>query len=156
MEVKSTRHAAIREIIEHHTITSQEELRAHLAAQGHSVAQPTLSRDIREMGLKKTREGYCMPLPVMHTTGGDELISNVIQPHSIVSLEFGVGIAVIHTAPGHASMVAACIDEAKLPPVMGTIAGDDTILIMLRRRFSEDDTTFSLATIAPDILRKRI
>jgi transcriptional regulator of arginine metabolism len=157
LEIKSARHSAIRELIEANTISSQEELKSHLATVGYAVAQPTLSRDIKEMGLVKTRNGYCMPEPAIKEMNVDSLTNlNFIQPNSIISLEFGTGIAVIHTAPGHASMVAACIDNAQLPPIMGTIAGDDTILLMLRRRYSEDDTTFAIATLAPDILRKRI
>ena len=75
---------------------------------------------------------------------------------SIDSLEFSGSMAVIKTRPGHAGMIASVIDEGHLPEVMGTLAGDDTILLVLREGSSHDDVAGSLAGMFKGIDGKRV
>ncbi len=73
---------------------------------------------------------------------------------SIDSLEFSGSMAVIKTRPGHSGMIASIIDEGHLPEVMGTLAGDDTILLVLREGFPHDEVTLSLSEIFKGIEKK--
>lgn len=149
---KAERQEIIRNIIGKQPILSQEELKIHLLNAGLKVAQATLSRDIKEMGIAKTAEGYHLP-PQFGGFVGEKSAKpghgglKPVPANSVKGLEFGIGLAVMRTTPGHASMVASIIDSAQLAPVMGTIAGDDTILIMLRPSFTTAQTFDALESL---------
>jgi transcriptional regulator of arginine metabolism len=148
---KSERQLIIRNLIESRPISSQEELKMHLANAGYNVAQATLSRDIKEMGVAKTAAGYQLTDGARRVVAQSINVAPAPMPRGSVSgLEFGTGLAVMHTAPGHAGMVASVIDAATLAPIIGTIAGDDTILIILRPGFSNDDVVKALSPLAQD------
>lgn len=148
---KAERQAAIREMVESQRIGSQEELKTLLLAAGYPVAQATLSRDIKELGIAKTAEGYRLP-PASHAHPAvPPAHRNSLHAESIVSLEFAGSMAVVKTVPSHASMVAALIDAADPAPVAGTIAGDDTIFLLLRPGHPESDVVRSLDTLLPGI-----
>jgi transcriptional regulator of arginine metabolism len=156
---KAERQSVIKDLIERESIMSQEDLKSHLAVEGYYVAQATLSRDIKEMGLIKTPSGYKLHnlLKSQNSVTTDSILlknSKSILSDSINSLEFGTGLAVMHTPPGHASMVASLLDSAELAPVMGTIAGDDTILIMLRPTYSSDETVEALSGLVDNLSNK--
>ncbi|HSM61515.1 MAG TPA: arginine repressor [Longimicrobiales bacterium] len=129
---KRDRHARILEIIRRHRVGSQEGLREHLQALGVDVAQATLSRDIRELRLVKVPDAegaahYALP---EERDGTPSLAT--LMPALFVSAE-GVGnLLVVRTLKGGAQTVAAGIDAESWPEVLGTIAGDDTILLILR------------------------
>jgi transcriptional regulator of arginine metabolism len=147
---KAERHGIIRDLIAEHAIMSQEDLKNHLQQAGYSVAQATLSRDIKELGIIKTSTGYQMPKFVQEQPAqpyGNRIGAKPIPAKSVTGLEFGTGLAVMRTTPGHASMVAAIIDAASLAPIMGTIAGDDTIMLILRPAFSNAKVYEALATL---------
>ncbi len=122
---KSYRQGQILKLIRSATISTQEDLANALKGCGVEATQVTLSRDIREMGLVKTTEGY-------------RALSVRERPEDLASLagEFlrDVRIAqnqiVLRTAPGHASSVAVALDSADWPEVVGTLAGDDTVLVI--------------------------
>lgn len=125
---KLSRHASIRELISDREIGSQDELRRALFRRGHRVTQATLSRDIHEMGLVKTSEGYKLP------QGEDaELalpsIERLIQTfvYDVVTAQ---NLVVIKTSAGSAQPVSAAIDAEDWEEVVGTIGGDDTILVI--------------------------
>lgn len=144
---KVERQQFIRHLISSRSILSQEELKAHLLTAGYNVAQATLSRDIKEMCIAKTSSGYHL-MDASREPIADEPTMEPQIPHgSVHTVEFGIGIAVLRTAPGHASMVAAMIDDTMLPPIMGTIAGDDTVLLMLRPAYNNEDTTKALSSL---------
>ncbi len=161
---KAERQSAIRQIIGRSAIMSQAELKAGLLDAGFRVAQATLSRDINEMGIVKTASGYQIGLITPEAGAGREVeitdgkpfsvsfmatgTSKPIPTGSVTGLEFGVGVAVMHTPAGHANMVASIIDTAALPQIMGTIAGDDTVLLILRRGYTEQETFAALDTLA--------
>jgi len=129
---KRERHAAILEIIREQRITSQEALREQLADRGFEVAQATLSRDIHELRLVKVPDAegvahYSLPEEWELTPPLQQLL-----PTLYLSSD-GVGnLLVVKTMTGSASPVAVAIDWEEWPEVVGTIAGDDTILIILR------------------------
>jgi transcriptional regulator of arginine metabolism len=133
--MKHRRQAAIRDVIACDEIRSQEQLRQRLAARGFAVTQATLSRDIKELGLvKRASDGA-------YRDRGDEAV-----PDSVVSLQALqrtladclIGLAssqqlvVLRTGTGQAQIVGVAIDRARLREVIGTIAGDDTVLVICR------------------------
>ena len=131
--MKPQRHAAILDLVRIQRIPSQEVLRERLAERGFEVAQATLSRDIRELGLIKMPEGdggavYTVPA---HVTDPTPALSRLL-PALFLGAD-GVGnLLVVKTLTGGAQPVAVAIDWQEWPEVVGTIAGDDQILLILR------------------------
>jgi transcriptional regulator of arginine metabolism len=129
---KRDRHGRILDIIKHQRVASQEGLREVLQVQGIDVTQATLSRDIRELRLVKVPDSdgasrYALPEEWESTPPLETLL-----PTLFVSAE-GVGnFLVVRTMKGGAQAIALGIDWEEWPEVMGTLAGDDTILIILR------------------------
>ena len=123
---KLARHAVIRRLVEENDVASQDELRRKLFRLGHRVTQATLSRDIHELGLLKTSEGYKLPQ-------GDEAdlalpsIERLIQTF-VYEVRTALNQVVIKTSAGSAQPVSAAIDAEDWDEVVGTIGGDDTIL----------------------------
>lgn len=158
MKGKLERQRIIRELIKDNKIANQEELSNLLEQRGLNVAQATLSRDIRELRITKLHDGsgysYSLPQPGMLRTMLRE--SSSMSSDSIDSLEFSGSMAVMKTRPGHAGMIASVIDEAHLPEVMGTLAGDDTILLVLREGFSHNEVSQSLSGMFKGIDGKRV
>jgi transcriptional regulator of arginine metabolism len=131
---KNQRHAAILRTVRHHHVTSQEVLRELLAAEGFDVAQGTLSRDIRELGLVKVRDHdgallYRVPPDVVDPT---PTLARLL-PSLYVGADGVDNLLVLRTLTGGAQPVAVAIDHAEWDEIVGTIAGDDTILLILRR-----------------------
>lgn len=157
MKGKLERQRIIREVIKDNRVANQEELSALLSRCGLSVAQATLSRDIRELKITKLHdgEGYCYSLP-QPGTPRNSMRDSTMSSDSIDSLEFSGTMAVMKTRPGHAGMIASIIDDGHLTEVMGTLAGDDTVLLVLREGVSRDDVVGSLAGIFKSIDGKRV
>jgi transcriptional regulator of arginine metabolism len=126
--VKTLRHNAIRQLVSRITVTSQDDLRQRLASEGFDVTQATLSRDLNELGLIKSRNGYALPAE----ENTDEDLPTLYE----LLASFGLGTQqamnqiVIRTTLGSAQPVAAAIDQEDWDGVLGTIAGDDTILVI--------------------------
>lgn len=114
---------------------TQQEIVAALRDAGHDVTQATVSRDLQEVGAVKVRAGrtleYRLPDEVVRTTGSELMERNLRRTLQDFALEIrsAASIVVVVTAPGHASAVARAIDLAGLEPVVGTVAGDDTIFV---------------------------
>lgn len=131
---KRERQKAILDLVRHEAIQSQEALRERLLRRGIDVAQATLSRDVRELGLiKRTgRDGG----PRYELPGEDALHAPTLQrliPDLLVDVEGTHNLLILRTLIGGAQPVAAALDGEEWPEVLGTIAGDDTILVILRR-----------------------
>jgi transcriptional regulator of arginine metabolism len=126
--MKSHRHNAIRELLVKATVTNQDELRRKLAGHGIHVTQATLSRDIRELKLMKGPKGY--ELPVV-PDGEDDLpeIAGVLQDFGL-EVRQAQNLLIVLTTMGGAQPVAASIDSEDWDEVVGTIAGDNTVLII--------------------------
>jgi len=116
---KSARHGAILEMVNRGSAQTQQDIAAALARRGMSTTQATISRDVHELGLVRSGRGY---------RSSAELVRELV-----LSVEVVPPVAVIRTPPGTANLVARRIDEAALPGVAGTVAGDDTIIVVLRK-----------------------
>lgn len=156
MNSKRERHKIIKEIVGNGKVSSQEELAAILENKGIQVAQATLSRDIRDLGITKRHDagGYYYSLPGLALRPSGRRVPDAFG--SVSSLEFTGPLAVLKTMPGHANMIAAVIDANSLPEVSGTIAGDDTILLAIREGVSREDLLGSLEGLFPGLESKRL
>ena len=128
--MKQQRHSAIRELLARSTVGSQDDLRLKLAELGFHVTQATLSRDIHELRLSKGPSGYALP-----GNGDDEEeddlpgIREILRSFGLETRQ-ALNLLVLVTSTGSAQTVAAGIDYEDWPEVVGTIAGDDTVLII--------------------------
>lgn len=153
---KAERQVAIRNLVESRRVNSQEELKTMLLEAGYPVAQATLSRDIKELGIAKTAHGYRLP-HAPHAAAAPAPAApkaSLLHSESVVSLELVGGMAVLKTVPSHASMVAALIDAANPEAIAGTIAGDDTIFLMLRPAYAGPDVVEALDSLLPGTATK--
>jgi transcriptional regulator of arginine metabolism len=131
--MKAQRHAAILRLVREHSIPSQERLRALLVRAGFDVTQATLSRDIHELGLIKQQD---QSGTLYYAAPPDELVPTPTLAGFLSSLLLrsdGVGpLLVIRTPTGGAGALAAALDREAWPEVLGSLAGDDTVLIVTR------------------------
>ena len=127
--MKQQRHLAIRELLIATPVGSQDELRTSLAEKGFHVTQATLSRDIRELGLSKGPSGYVLPASEKDNEGSLPGIQEVLRSFGLEARQ-ALNLLVLVTATGSAQPVAAGIDYEDWPEVVGTIAGDDTVLVI--------------------------
>lgn len=130
--MKLQRHAAILRIVRDRRIESQDGLRAALAAENISVTQATLSRDIRELGLAKLVDPQGGSYYANPHEGSLRPDLGQVLPTLLVSMEGTGPLIVVKTATGGAPAVAAALDQAGWKEVIGTLAGDDTLLIITR------------------------
>ena len=144
------RQQAILGIIQAGPVFSQDELAARLQEQGISSTQATLSRDLKALKISKVPgEGYVAPQRNRH-------LSTDYTAAGILRIQFTGHLAVIRTRPGLANAVAVLIDNNMVFPVVGTIAGDDTILLILREDASSDDVLDALVPLFPDIKNRLV
>jgi transcriptional regulator of arginine metabolism len=130
---KHHRHTAIRDVIRSHRVGSQEQLRELLARRGFDVAQATLSRDMRELRLVKVTDAEGRPLYRLPPDEWDNAPPLArLLPTLFVGAEGTGNLLVVRTLAGGAQAVAEAVDWEEWPEVLGTIGGDDTILIILR------------------------
>ncbi|HJA88714.1 MAG TPA: arginine repressor [Candidatus Parabacteroides intestinavium] len=137
MSTKNERLEAIRRIINEELIYNQEQLMKLLNEKGFGVTQATLSRDIRQLKVAKVHDAsgmYIYRLPEQTLMNG-----GVSQESSTPNIEFSGNLAVIKTRPGYAMAIASDIDTHAPKEILGTIAGDDTILVIPREGFSRQN-----------------
>jgi len=130
----SERRRAVRELIAGGTIGSQEQLVRRLAASGFSTTQATLSRDLKALKVGKLPDGhggYTYAFRDQLDQSGSDLSLQSVFMHGFRSLAFSGNLAVIHTLPGHGASVAFALDKLQVAGIIGTVAGDDTILAVL-------------------------
>ena len=154
MKSKTQRLLAVRKIIGNERISSQEELLEKLAEKGHKVTQATLSRDLKFLRAGKvpdSRLGYVYRL----AESEKEQINGVNDvPYTLngfISIEFAHHLGVIRTTPGSANSIAYQIDHLEAFEILGTVAGDDTILIIPREDVTREDILNVLAQLIPEI-----
>jgi transcriptional regulator of arginine metabolism len=122
---KSYRQGQILKLIRAKQIRTQEDLAKELKAVGITTTQVTLSRDIRDLGLVKTPTGYWQVAP---EPGGPSLAT--MASEFLQDVRVAQNLVVLKTAPAHASSLAVVLDKEQWPEIAGTIAGDDTILVV--------------------------
>ena len=151
MATKTERHAVIMELIGAHDVGSHERLRQLLAERGVLVTQATLSRDLRELGIVRvsTDEGARYALP--ETVVGEAIPSLETLLPQLFSRVDGVGeLVVLHTLASGAQPVSEAIDAAGWKEVLGTIAGENTILIVCRSQQARQEVILRLTDLARD------
>jgi transcriptional regulator of arginine metabolism len=126
---KAARQKAILELLHRGPVESQEELQGFLAKRGFEAGQATLSRDIRELGLVKTPDGYTA---VRAAAAAEPVLPSVsrLVREFVVDVRLAQNLIVLKTSVGSAQPVAAAVDAEDWPEVVGTLAGDDTILVI--------------------------
>lgn len=164
MNAKQDRLNKLRRIITANKASNQEELLALLSAEGCVVTQATLSRDLKALKVAKAPDGtggYHYRLPEMRVAT-QTMLQEPLQPYGIHtvegvrSLEFSGQMCVIKTRPGYANMIGSLVDSVLGHKVMGTIAGDDTLLIVMREHSDLEDIVTALEAAVPGISSHRI
>ena len=138
--MKAQRQKKIIEIIEKYDIDTQEALIAKLVEVGFEVTQTTISRDIRQLKLVKGMTGngtYKYIVPGAKRENNTPVLNSAITD-SVSSIDFAQNIVVVKTLPGMANAVAVCIDSLDAHGLVGSVAGDDTILLVMK------DNTFAV------------
>jgi transcriptional regulator of arginine metabolism len=135
--MKTRRLTAIRQLVERQPVHSQEQLRQRLRTMGFDVTQATLSRDIKELGLvKRAADGAYQDAGAnAHTPVAGAAAAVALSRalgEFLLSVDLAQQLVVLKTGPGQAQLLAIAVDRAQLPDVVGTIAGDDTILVICR------------------------
>jgi len=133
-DYRDQRLQAIAALIRARPIASQEELADGLAAQGFTVTQATISRDLEQLGAVKVRRDsrltYALPQQLAPASDGPEM-RTVIRDW-VRSVDVAGNLVILRTPPGSAHLVGVALDRADLPQVVGTICGDDTIFVAVR------------------------
>ena len=138
MKIKDRRLEAIKMIISSKELGSQEEVLRELKREGFQLTQATLSRDLKQLKVAKAASMngqyvYVLPNETMYRRVRKPLsVAEMMQTPGFQSINFSGNIGVIRTRPGYASSIAYNIDNSNVPEILGTIAGDDTIFIVLK------------------------
>ena len=129
MDSRDARRQQILRLIDEHAIKSQAVLSGELEKAGIEVNQATLSRDLRDLGVVKGKDGYELPNPTMPAQPGRTSLSHTVN-NWVLSATPAKNQIVLRTPPGGAQTLGLAIDKSELPEVIGTIAGDDTVLVI--------------------------
>lgn len=156
MKKKTNRLDAIKMIISSKEVGSQEELLQELFLEGFSLTQATLSRDLKQLKVAKAASMngnyvYVLPNDTMYKRNMNQSASDMLMSTGFVSLQISGNIAVVKTRPGYASSMAYDIDNHESDDILGTIAGDDTIMMVLREGADAKKVRHFLAAIFPNI-----
>ncbi len=157
MRDRSERLMAIRRLIDSINISSQDELLSLLEEQGFSMTQATLSRDLKHLKVAKmpdSEKGYIYMLTEKQLNTPSEIMDIPIT--GFIAIDFAQGMAIMKTMPGHASSIAYALDNLNSYEISGTIAGDDTILIIPRDGVSKTDLLKLLKTKMPGFKKELI
>lgn len=154
MRIRNQRLLTIKNILSSDTITNQEELMNRLREEGFIMTQATLSRDLKHIGAGKipdNKKGYIYILYDSEPADKIRQEPNSFPVNGYLSLEFANHLAVMKVLPGFASSIASAIDQIGSQEILGTVAGDDTILIIPRDEVSYDEVRNVLVNIIPEI-----
>ena len=137
-------------------IRDREELLQELNREGFELTQATLSRDLKQLKVAKAasmngKYVYVLPNNIMYKRSTDQSAGEMLRNNGFISLQFSGNIAVIRTRPGYASSMAYDIDNNEFSEILGTIAGDDTIMLVLREGVATSKIRQLLSLIIPNI-----
>ncbi len=154
MKKKISRLDTIKMIISSQEMGSQDELLKALDKEGYSITQATLSRDLKQLKVAKAANSdgkyiYVLPNDIMYRRYSSLPPSEMLGASGFLSLDFSGNIAVIHTRPGYASSMAYDIDNHPCAGIIGTIAGDDTIIMVMREGFNRKELVKYLSGVVP-------
>lgn len=158
MKKKIERFELIKKIISSEVISNQDDLQLRLHAMGMEVTQATLSRDLKSLQVIKVSDakaGYAYRLPsydMLHPSQNEAGPSRMnFLADGVLGIEFSGNLGVIKTLPGFAPSTALAIDESGCKEILGTIAGDDTILVVIRDGVGRNDVIHALVSIMPKL-----
>ena len=155
MRNKDSRLEAIKMVVSAQDISSQEELLRELKKMGFILTQATLSRDLKQLKVAKATNAsgkYVLPAsPLYRRVSDTHLTASAVHQAGALSVKFSGNLAVVHTLPGHASHIAYDIDNKRFEEILGTLAGDDTIILVLAEGVSSELALRRLAEVIPDI-----
>ena len=157
MKEKNNRLEALRLIISSQQLGSQDELLNALQKEGFKLTQATLSRDLKQLKVAKaaTMGGnyiYVLPNDTMYKRiSTPSNIKEMMQVPGFLSIHFSGNMGVIKTRPGYASSIAYNIDNNHIDEILGTIAGDDTIFIVIKQGTTKDEVIEALSEVVPNM-----
>lgn len=157
MKIKNNRLEALRMIISSQQLGSQEELLNALQQEGYKLTQATLSRDLKQLKVAKAASMsgnyvYVLPNETMYKrVSTPQQVREMMQVPGFVSINFSANMGVIKTRPGYASSIAWNIDNSDIPQILGTIAGDDTIFIVIKQGYNEKEVIDALSEVVPNM-----
>ena len=155
MKVKTNRLETLKLLISSGEYGSQEEVLAALKKEGFTLTQATLRRDLKQLKVAKAasmngKYVYGLPNETMYKRIHKPLsAAEMMMTPGFISINFSGNIAVIKTRPGYASSIAYNIDTSEMPEILGTIAGDDTIIVVIKEGVSHEEVTESLSQLMP-------
>ena len=131
--MKNRRQRRILEIVSNETIGTQKELAERLQQEGFETTQATISRDIKELLLVKVNiGGDRYKYDIAQETPVTDAKLRMVLREFILSYDYSENLLILNTAPGNANTVASAIDRARWPQVIGTLAGDDTVMLVIK------------------------
>lgn len=157
MKVKTNRLEALRLIISSQQLGSQDELLNALQKEGFKLTQATLSRDLKQLKVAKAASMsgnyvYVLPNETMYKrVSTPNSIREMMKVPGFVSINFSGNLGIIKTRPGYASSIAWNIDNSDVPEILGTIAGDDTIFIVIKEGIKHQEIVDALSDIVPNM-----
>ena len=157
MKVKNNRLEALRLIISSQQLGSQDELLTALQKEGFKLTQATLSRDLKQLKVAKAASMsgnyvYVLPNDTMYKrVSTPNTIREMMKVPGFVSINFSGNIGIIKTRPGYASSIAWNIDNSDIPEILGTIAGDDTIFIVIKEGVKHQQIINTLSDVVPNM-----
>ena len=157
MKVKTNRLEALRLIISSQQLGSQDELLNALQKEGFKLTQATLSRDLKQLKVAKAASMsgnyvYVLPNETMYKrVSTPNSIREMMRVPGFISINFSGNMGIITTRPGYASSIAWNIDNSDVPEILGTIAGDDTIFIVIKEGVKHQQVVEALSDIVPNM-----
>ena len=157
MKVKNNRLEALRLIISSQQMGSQDELLSALQKEGFKLTQATLSRDLKQLKVAKAASMsgnyvYVLPNETMYKrVSTPNSIREMMKVPGFVSINFSGNMGIIKTRPGYASSIAWNIDNSDIPEILGTIAGDDTIFIVIKEGIRHQEVIEALSDVVPNM-----
>ena len=157
MKVKTNRLEALRLIISSQQLGSQDELLNALQKEGFKLTQATLSRDLKQLKVAKAASMsgnyvYVLPNETMYKrVSTPNSIREMMRVPGFISINFSGNMGIIRTRPGYASSIAWNIDNGNIPEILGTIAGDDTIFIVIKEGVKHQEVVEALSDVVPNM-----
>lgn len=158
MKIKNSRLEALKMLISSLELSSQEEVLQALAREGFKLTQATLSRDLKQLKVAKAasmngKYVYVLPNDTMYKRiSTPKSAIEMLQTSGFISINFSGNMAVIKTRPGYAGSIAYNIDNSNIQEIIGTIAGDDTIFLVLKEGTAQRTVMEHLSVVIPNIL----
>ncbi len=157
MKIKIRRLEALKMLISSMELGSQEEVLRMLEKEGFKLTQATLSRDLKQLKVAKAasmngKYVYVLPNDTMYKRITKPISAiEMLKSSGYVSINFSGNMGVIKTRPGYASSIAYNIDASDVPHIIGTIAGDDTIFIVIKEGYSHEEVISALRSLIPGV-----